>query len=208
MGANPQSTRALSFSIVWLFCDPMDGNPPCSSIHGILQARMQGWVAISSSRGSSQGWNPRLLCLLHWPVGSLPLMPPEKPKSMKRCGQNRFQHIKMGMECLHWTLTEPRGHVGPSQVHRPRKFYSVLLWSLFLYKQLDAPQISTLPIFHLPHLMSCWDKIPHHRRALLARSSSLNQGLAMASLDNPICMYFRAPPPQGIQFTSFKYQGV
>ena len=26
----------------------------------------------------TQGWNPRLLCLLHWQVGSLPLVPPGK----------------------------------------------------------------------------------------------------------------------------------
>ena len=28
-------------------CDPMDGSPPGSSIHGILQARILEWVAIS-----------------------------------------------------------------------------------------------------------------------------------------------------------------
>ena len=32
----------------------MDCNPPHSSIHGILQARILEWVAISFSRGSSQ----------------------------------------------------------------------------------------------------------------------------------------------------------
>ena len=35
-------------------CDPMDWNPPGSSVHGILQARILEWVAISFSRGSSQ----------------------------------------------------------------------------------------------------------------------------------------------------------
>ena len=35
-------------------CDPMDCSLPGSSIHGILQARVQEWVAISFSRGSSQ----------------------------------------------------------------------------------------------------------------------------------------------------------
>ena len=36
-------------------CDPMDWcSPPGSSIHGILQARILEWVAISLSRGSSQ----------------------------------------------------------------------------------------------------------------------------------------------------------
>ena len=35
-------------------CDPMDYSPPGSSVHGILQARILEWVAISFSRGSSQ----------------------------------------------------------------------------------------------------------------------------------------------------------
>ena len=35
-------------------CDPMDCSPPGSPIHGILQARLLEWVAISFSRGSSQ----------------------------------------------------------------------------------------------------------------------------------------------------------
>ena len=34
-------------------CDPMDWRPPGSSVHGILQARILEWVAISFSRGSS-----------------------------------------------------------------------------------------------------------------------------------------------------------
>ena len=35
-------------------CDPMDSNPPCSSVHEIFRARILEWVAISFSRGSSQ----------------------------------------------------------------------------------------------------------------------------------------------------------
>ena len=35
-------------------CDPMDCSPPGFSVHGILQARILKWVAISFSRGSSQ----------------------------------------------------------------------------------------------------------------------------------------------------------
>ena len=34
-------------------CDPMDYNPPGSSVRGILQVRTLEWVAISFSRGSS-----------------------------------------------------------------------------------------------------------------------------------------------------------
>ena len=33
--------------------DPMDCNPPGSSVHGILQARILEWVAVSYSRRSS-----------------------------------------------------------------------------------------------------------------------------------------------------------
>ena len=39
-------------SCVWL-CDPKDHSPPGSSVHGISQARILEWIAISSSRGSS-----------------------------------------------------------------------------------------------------------------------------------------------------------
>ena len=35
-------------------CNPMIHSPPGSSAHGIFQARILQWVAISSSRGSSQ----------------------------------------------------------------------------------------------------------------------------------------------------------
>ena len=35
-------------------CNPMDCSPPGPSVHGIFQARVLEWVAISFSRGSSQ----------------------------------------------------------------------------------------------------------------------------------------------------------
>ena len=62
-------------------CDPMDCSPPDSSVHGILQARELGWIAISYFM--TQGSNPRLLALLHWQVGPLPLAPPGNPLSTR-----------------------------------------------------------------------------------------------------------------------------
>ena len=56
-------------------CDPMECSPPGSSVHGIFQARILVWVAISSSRGSSQPrswiWVSSVSCigrqiLYHW----------------------------------------------------------------------------------------------------------------------------------------------
>ena len=43
---------AKSFQSCPTLCDPMDCNPPGSSVHGILQLRILEWVAMPSSRGS------------------------------------------------------------------------------------------------------------------------------------------------------------
>ena len=62
----------LFSSSVGLFCNPMNCSPPGSSLYGTSQARILEWVAISSSRGSSQArdWN-HISCisrriLYHW----------------------------------------------------------------------------------------------------------------------------------------------
>ena len=49
-------------------CDPLDCNPPGSSVHGIFQARILEWVAIFLLQGLFliKGLNPCLICLLHW----------------------------------------------------------------------------------------------------------------------------------------------
>ena len=52
-------------------CNPVDCSPPGSSIHGILQARILEWVAISFSRGSS---NPGIK-----PTSSVSLLHPQPP---------------------------------------------------------------------------------------------------------------------------------
>ena len=44
----------LNCSVVCGSCDPIDCSLPGFSVHGILQARILEWVAISFSRGSSQ----------------------------------------------------------------------------------------------------------------------------------------------------------
>ena len=64
---------AKSLQSYLTLCDPMNCSSLGSSIHGILQARIPEWVAISFSRGSSwsQGSNPHHLHLLHWQEGSL-----------------------------------------------------------------------------------------------------------------------------------------
>ena len=46
--------KILVTQLCLTFCNPMDCIPLGSSIHGIFQARVLEWVAISFSRGSSQ----------------------------------------------------------------------------------------------------------------------------------------------------------
>ena len=69
-------------------CDPMDCSLPGPSIHGILQARILQWVAISFSRGSSYpGIEPRSPSLQ---ADALTSEPPGKPKSR-------------GLDCPYWS---------------------------------------------------------------------------------------------------------
>ena len=72
---------AKSLQLCLILCDPLDNSPPGSSVHGILQTGILEWVAMPSSRGSSQ---PRdqthvFYIYLHWQAGSLPPGPPGKP---------------------------------------------------------------------------------------------------------------------------------
>ena len=69
--------------------DPIDCIPPGSSVHGILQARILEWVAISCSRGSS---GPRdrthVFCIGRWILYPLShLWSPSKGKTLQvDCG--------------------------------------------------------------------------------------------------------------------------
>ena len=52
-GTTESEKKVKSQSCLTL-CDPVDCSLPVSSVHGIFQARVLEWVAISFSRGSSQ----------------------------------------------------------------------------------------------------------------------------------------------------------
>ena len=54
----PAVSCVLSRSVMSDLFDPMDCSLPGSSGHGILQARVLEWVAVPSSRGSSQPRDP------------------------------------------------------------------------------------------------------------------------------------------------------
>ena len=82
--SNNTNNHMLSrFSCVPL-CNPMDCSPPGSSVHGVFQAGRNTEVGchfLLQGIFLTQVSNPHLLCLLHWQVGSLPLVPTGKPNT-------------------------------------------------------------------------------------------------------------------------------
>ena len=85
-------------------CDPKDWDPQGSSFHGILQARILEWFAISSSRASSWPKDQTHICQ-HLPAlqaDSLPSEPPGKPGDVQSQMQIR--------EMRGILLNTPRSH--------------------------------------------------------------------------------------------------
>ena len=139
-------------------CDPIDCSLSGSSVHGILQARILEWIAIPSSRGSSEPRDQTCIsCLLHWQAGSLPLAPPGKPALVAQwwgiypqCrggGRYRFNP---------WVRKVPwRRKWQPTAVFLPGKSYgqrNLVGYSPWGHKQLDTtePAHTHMRIWHLP----------------------------------------------------------
>ena len=83
----------------------MDCRSPCSSVHGALQARILEWVAVPSSRGSSQPSNWTRSATLH--VDSLSSEPPGKPKNTGTGSLSLLQGIFPSQES-NWGLLHCR----------------------------------------------------------------------------------------------------
>ena len=75
--------QAKSLQSCPTLCSPMDCRPG-SSVHVDSPDKNTGVGCHALVQGTfpTQGFNPCLLCLLHWHVGSLPLVPPGKPLLM------------------------------------------------------------------------------------------------------------------------------
>ena len=83
---------ALSVQSCSTPCDPIACSPPGSSVHGTLQARILGWVAISSSKGSSQpGIEPVSLASPALAGRFFNTEPPGKPMGMFMASQIFFR---------------------------------------------------------------------------------------------------------------------
>ena len=86
------------------FMTPMDCSLPGSSVYGVFKARLLQWVAISSSRGSSQPRDGTCASISRSPtlqVDSLPLSPMLSPTV--RLGASKYGQPEMWVE-LHLQL--------------------------------------------------------------------------------------------------------
>ena len=83
---NSYKVRMSACSVTQLYpplCNPVDCSPPGSSVHGILQARILEWVAISSSRRASRpkDWTHVSCVSVALAGGFFTTEPSGKPKS-------------------------------------------------------------------------------------------------------------------------------
>ena len=96
-----------------ILCDPMDWSPPGSSVHGILQARILGWVATPFSRGSpNPGIEPRSPAMQ---ADSLLFEPPGKPI---------FIGEETNSECGSWSQVLFPPHQGEVLLGGPSLFHA------------------------------------------------------------------------------------
>ena len=110
---NPQNCAGLH---LWVcihscvrLCGPMGCGLPAHSVHGIFQARILEWVAISYSRGSSPPRDQtRVFC-----VGRqrfFTTVPPRKPQNWALCSMIIIQHVIDNYRnvCSHFKSTRVR----------------------------------------------------------------------------------------------------
>ena len=139
------------------------GLQPGSSVHGILQARTLEWVAMPSSRGSSQPRDRTQVSLGSLQVDSLPSEPPGKSKNTGLGSLSLLQGIfptqELNQSLLHcrWILYQLSYQESPKG-------------TLMLFQMAGFPPILWLDISHvlstvlslLTHTHTCTHSHTHH----------------------------------------------
>ena len=143
-----------SLSRVQLFCDSMDCGPPGSCVHGISQARILEWVAISFSTGSSQPRDQTHVSCVSCSAGRFfTTEPPGKPVAEWGGVGTQFNHVLtppvLSPACCAWLpTTSPDDKMAsrlPSLVDASRPYHvglaatplttqSLPSWSLQLHR--------------------------------------------------------------------------
>ena len=106
-------------------CDPMDYSPPDFSVHGIFQARVLEWVAISFSRGSSRLRDRTQISRIV--DRRFPSEPPGKPQKMVW----RF-FKKLGIE-LPYDPATPLLGIYPDKIYHLKRYMHPNVHSCTIY---------------------------------------------------------------------------
>ena len=100
-------------------CDPVDCSLPGSSIHGILQARVLEWVAISFSRGSSRARDQTQVSRIAgrhfnlWATREAPLNSRKQANLLSVFFSISYQSIaKLLIEYRHWMIKDKKEEKG------------------------------------------------------------------------------------------------
>ena len=80
----------------------MDCSLPCSSVHGILQARTLEWILLLQGIFLTQGLDLCLFSLLPWQAGSLLLVPPGKLPGLLQNMDNAMRLFKKYLFLFIW----------------------------------------------------------------------------------------------------------
>ena len=90
--------------------------PPSSSVHGISQARILGWVAILLQEiFRTQESNP---CLLYWQVDSVPLSHQGSPLESLKALNNQALLPQLCVKSTSWKTEALFGHRGASRTNQ------------------------------------------------------------------------------------------
>ena len=101
-------------------CDSMDCIPPGFSVHGILQARIVEWIAISFSRGSSQPRDQTVVSCISQ-VDSLPLAS-LVAQMVRICLKCRRPRLDPWVGNIHWRKAwKPTLVFLPGEFHGPEE---------------------------------------------------------------------------------------
>ena len=134
---------AKSLKLCPTLCDPMDCSLPCSSVHGILQARTLEWILLLQGIFPTQGLDLCLFSLLPWQAGALLLAPPGKLPGLLQNMDNAMRLLKvfifiylavLGLSCGMW---EPVPWPGI----KPRPL-ALAVWSLNHWTTREIPVVS------------------------------------------------------------------
>ena len=106
------AAAAKSLQSCLTLCDPRDGSPPGSSIHGIFQARVLEWGAIAFS--NAWKWKRKVKSLSHVRLFVTPwTIAHQAPPSMGFSRQEYWSGVPLPSPVYHLPITKCEAHAEP-----------------------------------------------------------------------------------------------